>query len=825
MILSSLFWGFLISPVMAAPRDLDVAIVLDGNQDQSAELLSIYQSAFTSVIDPSEYTVRFLDGAVYEGGYSLDSLSVAYRKAQTNSDAEIVLVLGPQGAKVASQKLGSRPTLLPRVFDAELQQIGKNTTENRSNIKNLHLLDAPYQFQDDLASMSDVLNFSHLGVIVDQGLVDSIGVGEIEAFFKSISSGVRRVTVFPIGAKAKGILAHLSAIQDGAEAMYIASAEQLSVEERAKLITGLNQLKIPAMTRRGHQDVALGTIIGRSSHQMEMLRARQSALAALAIMNGQKAEQLPVHYSVSGQVQINMATAIALGISPPWSVLSEAEVVGVERLEDVGLSFTNALQMASEHPLILAAQAGSDSAAAEWVAARSGYLPQLHAFANGTTVDADRAQRLFQTLPQYDLAAGGLLTQDLLDVSKIVRIKAKKSESYAAAQDLEGLQRDLREDIALSYLSLLHARVVEQAYRERLAEIQNLRDVARRRADQDGLAKADVSFMSAQTTQLKQSLLEAQERSRALEVLFNQVTGQAINQTVSLSDQDLLTAGLSEEEERLLSYITDPRTLPTFLSAIRAFGEDRSPELAAADHRLDALAYERKAAKAAFFAPTISLYGNLSYHFLRDDYSPMQDIHSHRANYNSLLEVLRSNSNLQVGGLPLDTNLYSSRQIPSIDMMDWEAGVQVNYPLFNGLMRKANRDLTQANLEAGLSGYDNLKQEIDASISDAFITLNSDYRSLLLSKDALDSVNVGFQSYTSQYEQGLRTMLELNSASMLALDANMTYIDNVFAFRSSFVEALSSVSALDYYEDERTRTALFEALGAAYSSKGFFAPE
>ena len=201
------------------------------------------------------------------------------------------------------------------------------------------------------------------------------------------------------------------------------------------------------MTRRGHQDVELGSIIGRSSEHVEALRARQTALAATAIMNGQKAEQLAIHYSVNGQVQINMATAIALGISPPWRVLSEAKVVGVERLEDVGLSLTNALELASEHPLMLAAQAGTAGAAADWVAARAGYLPQLHAFANGTTIDADRAQRLFQATPQYDLAAGGQLTQDLLDVAKIVRIKAKRSESHAAAQDLEGLKRDLRKTL------------------------------------------------------------------------------------------------------------------------------------------------------------------------------------------------------------------------------------------------------------------------------------------------------------------------------------------------------------------------------------------
>ena len=46
---------------------------------------------------------------------------------------------------------------------------------------------------------------------------------------------------------------------------------------------------------------------------------------------------MAIHYSVKGQIQVNMATAIALDFTSV-EVLSEAKVVGVERLEEVGLS-------------------------------------------------------------------------------------------------------------------------------------------------------------------------------------------------------------------------------------------------------------------------------------------------------------------------------------------------------------------------------------------------------------------------------------------------------------------------------------------------------
>ena len=87
MMLSTFLWGLLSNPVLAAPRNLDVAVVLDGDQAQSVDLLNIYRTAFTTVIDQEEYTVRFLEDGIYEGEYDSNTLLNAYRKAQSNSEA------------------------------------------------------------------------------------------------------------------------------------------------------------------------------------------------------------------------------------------------------------------------------------------------------------------------------------------------------------------------------------------------------------------------------------------------------------------------------------------------------------------------------------------------------------------------------------------------------------------------------------------------------------------------------------------------------------------------------------------------------------------
>lgn len=820
-ILTSVLLGWS-TTASAAPREMDIVFVVDGTVEHSQELLDVYRENFKETVDPEKFTVGFPSNSVYAGGYNSKEIIQAVRNAQSNRDAELIVVLGPQSAKRAASTVGGTPILAPRIFDAKLQGIGKNTQQNKSNVRNLFLLDAPYQIKDDIQMMRSLLSFNHLGVVIDEALVEALGVERLEMFYKSTSPNVRRVSIIPIGAKSKGVLSSLGSVQDGAEAIYVASAEQLSPEERAKLLSGLIQLKIPTMTRHGHQDVALGAVMGRAASSNEADRARLTALAGQQILSGTAAASLAIHYNISGTVQVNMGTAISLGVSPAWDVLAEAQIVGVEVLEDEALSLDSAMLIAEDHPMLLAADYGVNASIYEWSEFRAGYLPQLHAFVSGSTIDKDRAQRLLQLEPQVDLSAGVTFSQTLLDVPYLVRMKAKRTELHAKAQDLEALKQDMKEDVALAYLALLHSRVTEQLYRERLVEIRTLRDITRRRSDLDEMALADVAFMDGQTIQVQQKLLETQERSRSLEILFNKVVGLPVHQTVSLSDQDLLTAGLMPQEEGLLTFITDPRTFPTFLNVMREFGLSRSYEGAAAKKRMEALELEYKANKSELFLPTMSFYGNTSYHFLRDDYSPFSSVHQHFGKYNDLITVLRTNSNLMVGGQPLASDIYESTDPSSMDLLDWQVGVQVNYPIFNGLGRQSAYKKSISERDAGMASQDSLEMELDATISESFVRLNSAYRSLKLSLEAKKSVTEGFEAYATQYESGHRSVIELNAASMLAMDAQLEYINNIHTFRSNFVESLSSISALDYYGQEALRAELFEEIQDAYSERGFY---
>jgi len=59
--------------------------------------------------------------------------------------------------------------------------------------------------------------------------------------------------------------------------------------------------------------------------------SRRVGINVQRILLGEKPEQIPVAISIKQQLTINEATANAIGVSPSWAVITEAEIVGREQ--------------------------------------------------------------------------------------------------------------------------------------------------------------------------------------------------------------------------------------------------------------------------------------------------------------------------------------------------------------------------------------------------------------------------------------------------------------------------------------------------------------
>ena len=232
---------------------------------------------------------------------------------------------------------------------------------------------------------------------------------------------INKLDVIGVGLSGETALAKLASLPEAYQGVYMTDLNTMSRKERNILIKGLNKLQKPIFAMTGRIDVENGALASLVSDDVDLSRAPIVANAIVQSLNGKSLEGMPIHYNVNHTLTVNMATSHALGLSPPWAVLSEAEIIGgsgsgylspsqmadAESLDEMGLSLAEAIKAASFNPGLLHYSQNCREKGHEYIQARAAYLPQLNAAIDGRWIDADRAQQSFQLNPEH-LVNGGL---------------------------------------------------------------------------------------------------------------------------------------------------------------------------------------------------------------------------------------------------------------------------------------------------------------------------------------------------------------------------------------------------------------------------------
>ena len=111
------------------------------------------------------------------------------------------------------------------------------------------------------------------------------------------------------------------------EAVYLAPLGHLSAEERDRIFKALIRCKLPSFSHRGRWEVERGAFAGLATEGISSRLARRTALNIQRILLGEDAGTLPYAFPARERLTINMATARAIGVYPPFSVLAEAELL------------------------------------------------------------------------------------------------------------------------------------------------------------------------------------------------------------------------------------------------------------------------------------------------------------------------------------------------------------------------------------------------------------------------------------------------------------------------------------------------------------------
>src|SRR5690606_10425212 len=224
---------------------------------------------------------------------------------------------------VARAGESDKPAIAATIVDAGWQGIPEKN--GSSGVRRLAYVDESFAVSGTIAAFRRLVPFQRMAILLDPELLRAMPALEANARALVGAAGAEAVVV-PARGTADQILA---ALPPGTDAVYLTVLPALGEAQSARLIAGLNARRLPTL-RHFADDVSLGALASYEPPEQWLRRARRVAVSLQRILAGEDAGTLPVRMVGAPRLALNLATARAIGFSPGYSVLTEAELIATD---------------------------------------------------------------------------------------------------------------------------------------------------------------------------------------------------------------------------------------------------------------------------------------------------------------------------------------------------------------------------------------------------------------------------------------------------------------------------------------------------------------
>jgi outer membrane protein len=735
----------LAAPLAAQARPARVALVLDRESPRFQPYIDAFQSEITGFFRPDE--IKLLQPVAGDG--TAAGVGEVLKRVLGDPSISIVVALGGIGSHLLARSSNlSKPTIALSVIDAAWQDIPQK--DGASGVRNLTYVDQSYPVGNTLADFHRLIPFRKLAILLDRDLLAAIPglAGGVQGLAKAAGA---EVVIVPSRGASDEIMA---ALPTGVDAVYLTPLPAMSDEELSRLIAALNARKLPTLSYLAEPEVRVGVLASYEPPENLQRRARRVAVDLQRILAGEDAGTLPVRLVSAPRLTLNLSTARLIGYSPGWSILTDAELVGVDSIGPADtLTLAGAMQEAAKANLDLAASNLEVAAGLENVhLARSNLLPQIQS-------------RLTQTFTREGTAAASLgqQPQRLLDGGLSFSLPLYSEDAWAGYGSQRSLQRvteaerdQLRLDVVLdaadAYLNVLTAQTLADVRRSNLYRTRSNLEVARLREGVGTASRADIYRWQGEVANARRDLIaaEAQVRVATLELkrLLNRPLDRPLAQhPVSLGDPALLT-----QDSTVMPWFDQPGRFRVITEFLVAEARRVSPELQQASAAIDAQERQRTAAGRAFWLPTFSLQGGTTNIFDRGG----------------------------AGSSPFIVPSAPS-PFPVAPDLTWQFRVEATLPLFTGFARTSTRAQTGLDLQRLEVQRDAVQLAVDQRVRAALETAASSYAAIALTRDAAEAAGRNYDLVSESYASGaasITTVLDAQDAALNASESAANAINN-----------------------------------------------
>ncbi|MEW5875870.1 MAG: TolC family protein [Candidatus Zixiibacteriota bacterium] len=746
-----------------APRPIiSIGIVTDGPWERRDEIRTRFETELRDLLD-TQYDLRFPAFAQLDGGWSPQLISASLDSLLRTPEIDLVLALGILASQEAGTRAGvlPKPVIAPFVLDAAIQ--GLPQSGGASGVKNLSYLTWPNSILRDWQTFHEIVPFTHLAFLTSKTVADVIPNLAERCNTIGDSLGIR-VTPIPVDTALSDALA---AIPPDADAVSVAPLFRLPPGSTEALARELIARRLPSFSLVGRRDVQLGILAGLGLDTNFDRIARRTALHAGRILNGEDAGTLPVAMQRDERITINMATARAIGCSPPWSVITEAELIAEARTEPqrvITLESVIAAALAA-NPELAAAEHMVAAGAQEIASARSNLLPRIDLSAQATTIDEDRAAASLGSAAERQLTGSIEGRQLIFSDAAWANLSIERRLQDSRVAERDRLRLDITQEAASAFFQVLRARAFERIQKENLSLTRSHLDLARTRLAVGAAGPSDVYRWESEIASGRRAVIDASAARNLAEMDLNRLLNRPTEEPFLVADILDADSIAALGNPRMREVMNSPVTFRAFRDALSEAATSRVPELRQIDAQMAAQKRALTTARRAFFLPSAGLSAGAT---------RLWDESGAGASFASPIPGLA----------------------PAADETDWFVGLEISFPLFEGgnklaVARAARQNLSRLELERA-----SLAAKVEQRTRSALHQFGASYAGIALARDAALAARNSLELVSDAYARGAVSIVNLLDAQSAALVAEQGQATSVYDCLLDWIEVERAAGGL-----------------------------
>ncbi len=782
----------LVSPTLSSQQarsTLRIGVVFDGPWEKNSDLLSLMKKEISDAFS-GQIAVLFPEDKVLVGDWTVPGAARLNTKLIEDPDVDLVIGFGV----FASQDLCNRsslpkPVIAPVVVDPQRQRLPLQS--GTSGVKNLSYLVFPQTLLRDYELLHELVPFKKLVFLTSKRYHEGIPATRPSDEEISKRLGVEFVTVrFDESADQA-----LAAIPKDADAVYL-DIVPISSLEFDKLVDGFIERRLPSFSMLGETEVRKGIMAAANPDIFPRL-IRRIALNIHRIVLGENAGTIPVSFPAGKRLFINLKTAFAVGVSPKWNTLLEAEVTQLDSTNIRGAehyTLESALRRILDTNLDVSAKIREVMAGNEDVAiARASLLPRLDFSANAVQIDQDRAQAGSQ--PVRRASADFALTQVIFSEPALANSSIQSSLQDSRERDLEVTKLNAVADGAGLYLNYLRAQKTYSALLENLKLTRSNLELAQIREATGAAGPEEALRWKVEIANLRTSVMGLNSQMNQLQLALKQVMNIPLIYVIAIDDVSLDDPALFLSNKQFLAYLEDPISFDILSDIVVQEGLAQSREI----QQLDALTAARErglsSLRNSFFMPTIAAFANYSNTFYKSSVSSPFQLTNIPAPPASLPPELP----LYLG------QLFSVISPPLPDRNDWSVGLQLSFNLFNGFSTNAQVVQSREAVQQIQLQRKSVEEKVSLRIRLQMEKVKAAHFAIQQSHLEQDAARRGLEIVSDAYSRGAVPILNLLDAQNSTLRADNVAANTLYDFFVEYFQLERTIGQFDILMTPRER--------------------